>query len=374
MIFRYADTMNIPPIRFNNANRSFYQTAKKRVDDYFKENNISRYGNSTMVIKTIFMFTLYFTPFILLMFNVTENFGLQVLLWVLAGFGMSGIGLSVMHDANHGAYARNAKLNALMCRSMNFVGGYSLNWQLQHNTLHHTYTNIHEHDEDIAPPGFLRFDPHAKYNKVHRFQFLYAWFFYGLMTVMWATTKDFAQLKRYNKMGLLSTKKTTYNKELYLLILNKLFYLSYSLVMPMILMNTHWYLVLAGWLTMHFTCGLILALIFQPAHVVELTEFPLPDEKGSMEDDWASHQLKTTTNFATKSWAFSWFVGGLNFQVEHHLFPNICHVHYKKIAPIIKQTALEFNLPYHSKKTFVGAVSAHAKMLYDLGKPSAIAA
>jgi linoleoyl-CoA desaturase len=362
--------MSAQSIRFNNANRSFYLTAKRRVDEYFKTNNISRYGNYKMVIKTIFMFTLYFTPFVLLILNTFDNLWLQALLCILMGFGMSGIGLSVMHDANHGSYARNAKLNALMCRSMNFIGGSSINWQLQHNTLHHTYTNIHDHDEDIAPLGFLRFEPHAEYKKIHKFQFLYAWFFYGLMTIMWATTKDFSQLKRYHEMGLLTTKKTTYTKELYKLILNKLFYLGYSLGLPLLIMDNPWYQILTGWAIMHFTCGLILALIFQPAHVVDLTEFPLPDSTGNMEDDWAVHQLKTTTNFAQKSWAFSWFVGGLNFQVEHHLFPNICHVHYKKIAPIIEETAKEFNLPYHSKKTFVGALAAHAKLLYALGKPT----
>lgn len=360
--------MSANNIRFSNVNRSFYLTAKKRVDEYFRTNNISRYGNYKMVIKSIFMFVLYFTPFVLLLLNVTDNFWLQSLLWILMGFGMSGIGLSIMHDANHGTYARNAKLNALMCRSMNFIGGSSLNWQLQHNTLHHTYTNIHDHDEDIAPLGFLRFDPHAEYKKIHKYQFLYAWFFYGMMTMMWSTTKDFSQLKRYNNMGLLAVRKTTYKKELGLLILNKLFYLGFSIGLPMLLIQSPWYLILAGWAVMHFTCGMILALIFQPAHVVELTEFPLPSEEGNMKDDWAVHQLKTTMNFAQRSWAFSWFVGGLNFQVEHHLFPNICHIHYKKLAPIIQQTAREFNLPYHSKKTFIGALASHAKLLYALGK------
>lgn len=359
--------MSTQSIRFNNANRSFYLTAKKRVDEYFKTNNISRYGNFEMVFKTIFMFALYFTPFILLITNTFDSILVQILLSVLMGVGMSGIGLSVMHDANHGSYSRNAKINDLMTRSMNFVGGSRLNWQLQHNNLHHTYTNIHGHDEDIAPLDFLRFDPHTPLKKVHKFQFLYAWFFYGLMTIMWATTKDFSQLKRYRDMGLLEVRKTTYKKELFLLILNKLFYLGYSIGLPMLIMSNPWYQILVGWGIMHFTCGLILALIFQPAHVVDLTEFPLPDASGNMQDDWAAHQLKTTTNFAQKSWFFSWFVGGLNFQVEHHLFPNICHVHYKKIAPIIKQTAQEFNLPYYSKKTFIGALASHAKLLYQLG-------
>lgn len=360
--------MSATTIRFNNANRSFYLAAKKRVDDYFKTNNISRYGDYRMVLKSIFMFTLYFTPFVLLLSNVFDSFWAQSIMWLLMGFGMSGIGLSIMHDANHGSYARNAALNALMCRSMNFIGGSSINWQLQHNTLHHTYTNIDEHDEDIAPPGFLRFSPNAPLKKVHKLQYIYAWFFYGLMTIMWATTKDFKQLKRYDKMGLLAIKKTTYKVELFKLILNKMFYLSYSLALPIILMNTPWYLVLAGWLIMHYLCGMILALIFQPAHVIDDTTFPLPDASGNMEDDWATHQLKTTLDFAQKSWLFSWFVGGLNFQVEHHLFPNICHIHYKKIAPLIKQTAEEFNLPYYTKKTFVGAVAGHAKLLYALGR------
>ncbi len=359
-------------IKFNTANRAFYATLSKRVNDYFKENNISRYGNANMVIKSIFMFALYFTPFVLLICNVFDSLLVQAFFCIVLGFGMSGIGLSIMHDANHGSYSRNAKINALMCRSMNFVGGSSINWQLQHNTIHHSYTNIHEHDHDIESMGILRFEPYSPLKKIHKFQFLYAWFFYGLMTILWATSKDFMQLARYNKMGLLVTKKTTYKKELFLLILNKMFYLGYSLGLPLLIMENPWYQVLVGWCIMHYTCGLILALIFQPAHVIDNTEFPLPDSNGNMEDDWAAHQLKTTTNFAQKSLFFSWFVGGLNFQVEHHLFPNICHVHYKKIAPIIEKTAKEFNLPYYTKKTFFGAVAGHAKVLYQLGRMQAI--
>lgn len=356
-------------IKFNNANRSFYMTVRKRVDEYFKTNNISRYGNSQMVIKTIFMFTLYLTPYILLLTNVFTGAWAMIGLTVLMGFGMAGIGLSVMHDACHSSYSKHKWINEIMSYSMHIIGGSPLNWQLQHNNLHHTFTNIEGHDEDIAPLGFLRFCPHAPYKKMHRFQFLYAWFFYGMMTMMWSTTKDFSQLKRYDSMGMLAGHKTTYRKELFKLFAAKIFYHSYILILPLIFMNVAWWQVALGIGIMHFTCGLVLALIFQPAHVVEMTDYPLPNAStGSMEDDWAAHQLRTTANFAQRSWLFSWFVGGLNFQVEHHLFPNICHVHYKKIAPIIRQTASEFNLPYHSKKTFVGAVASHARMLYMLGR------
>jgi linoleoyl-CoA desaturase len=119
---------------------------------------------------------------------------------------------------------------------------------------------------------------------------------------------------------------------------------------------------------MHYITGFILAVIFQPAHVIEGTEYPVPDDKGNMENNWAIHQLHTTTNFGHREKMFSWYVGGLNYQVEHHLFPNICHVHYRKIACIVKKTAEEFGLPYKSKDTFLQALIAHGRILKSLGQ------
>ncbi len=355
-------------IRYNHKDRLFYTTLRKRVDEYFRNNQISKYGNYTMVLKTICMFAFYLIPYFLLIFNVFSSQMIQLLLCVLAGFGMAGIGLGVMHDANHGSYSKNPKINKLMSYSLVLIGGSPLNWQLQHNNLHHTYTNIDGVDEDIAPPGILRFSPHARYKKIHRLQIFYAWFFYGLMTIMWSITKDFKQLRRYNRMGLLATAKTEYSSHLRWIIFYKVIYYAYALLIPLLLIHAFWWQILLGYFIMHFTAGLVLALIFQPAHVVEDTRFPLPDETGNMENDWAVHQLYTTANFAPKSLLFSWYVGGLNFQVEHHLFPNICHVHYKKLSSIVKETASEFGLPYNSQPTFAGAVWSHAKMLWRFGK------
>ncbi len=355
-------------IRYNNSDRLFYNTLRKRVDEYFRTNQISKYGNYKMVIKSICMFAFYLIPYFLLVFNFSSNHWIQMGLVVLAGCGMAGIGLGVMHDANHGSYSKNPTINKIMSYSIVLIGGYPLNWQLQHNNLHHTYTNIDGVDEDIAPPGILRFSPHSKYKKIHRLQIVYAWFFYGFMTIMWSLTKDFKQLNRYTRMGLLATAKKTYGKELTQIILTKSLYYVYVIVVPMILMDVAWWQILIGFFIMHFTAGLVLALIFQPAHVVEETTFPLPDATGNMENDWAVHQLYTTANFAPKGFLFSWYVGGLNFQVEHHLFPNICHVHYKKLSKIVKETANEFGLPYHSQPTFAGAVISHAKMLWKFGQ------
>lgn len=356
-------------LRFNNSNRQFYSELKKRVDGYFKENNLSKNGNINMYLKTVFMFMAYLVPYALLVSGVFSNPLVWLLLTILMGFAMAGIGLCVMHDANHGSYSRFTRFNKILGYfSIGLLGGYSINWRIQHNVIHHTYTNVHEHDEDIAPPGFMRFEPHSKIKWIHKLQFLYAWFFYGMMTLMWSTTKDFKQLARYNQKGLLKSNNTTYGKELAVLIASKAAYYGYMLIPFFTVSSMSFWQWLLGFVILHYVAGLILALIFQPAHVVSETEFPLPDDKGSLENHWAEHQMRTTMNFATGDPIFSWLVGGLNYQVEHHLFPNICHVHYPKISKIVENTAKEFNVPYLSRKTFVGALWSHQVMLWKLGR------
>jgi len=355
-------------IKFNNKQREFFKVLNQRVDNYFKSNSKTRFGEMPMIVKGVLMHIFYFAPYFLMLFGVISG-NLGVFLGFLGmGVGMAGIGLGVMHDANHGSMSRFPWLNKIFAHSLNIVGGHTTNWQLQHNHLHHTYTNIEGHDEDIAPVGIMRFSPHAPLKKIHRFQFLYAWFFYGMMTMMWATTKDFNQLIRYNKMGLLKMKGLTFGVELTEIIITKLLYYAYALAVPLIFFPADWWMVLIGFASMHFLAGFILACIFQPAHVVTDTTYPMPDPSGHLETDWSVHQLFTTANFAPKNWLLSWYVGGLNYQVEHHLFPAISHVHYRKLAPIVKQTAQEFNLPYHSNSTFVGALWSHTKMLWRLGR------
>ncbi len=356
-------------LRFNNTNRQFYTELKKRVDLYFKDNKISKNGNLNMYVKTIFMFAAYLVPYFLLLFNVFDSKAVWLFLAIMMGFSMAGIGLCVMHDANHGSYSKNVKLNKFLGSfSMNLVGGYSLNWRIQHNVIHHTYTNVHEHDEDIAPPGFMRFEPHAKKRWIHKLQFIYAWFFYGMMTMMWSTTKDFRQLIRYKNRGLLKGANAKFGTELAILITSKLFYYGYMLLPYFLIKELSFAEWLLGFLILHYIAGLILAMIFQPAHVVEETEFPLPSNEGSLENHWAEHQMRTTMNFATGDPVFSWLVGGLNFQVEHHLFPTICHVHYPKISKIVESTAKEFNVPYKNRRTWFGALWSHELMLWRLGR------
>lgn len=358
-------------LKFSNQQKDFFVTLNQRVNAYFKNNKIERTANTEMVIKTIFMFSLYLIPYFLLIGGITSNGWVMLGLCAVMGLGMAGIGLSIMHDANHGSYSNKSWVNNLLGLSLNLVGGHDLNWKVQHNVLHHTYTNVHDVDEDISPRGIIRMGPESKWIPLHKYQHYYAWFFYGLMTLVWVTVKDFSRLIKYQREGLVKKQRTSVTKEWIVMVATKVVYYTYIFVIPMWLLPVSFGQVIIGFLVMHYIAGFILAMIFQPAHVVEGTEYPMPDEQGNLENTWAIHQLRTTTNFGHREKIFSWYVGGLNYQVEHHLFPNICHVHYRNIAKIVEQTAKEFNLPYKSKETFFEAVVAHAHMLKILAQKPA---
>lgn len=320
-----------------------------------------------MFIKTAFMFSLYVVPYVLMITGTVTGLWWMFALCIVMGVAIGGIGLSVMHDANHGAYSHRPWVNNLLGLSLNIVGGNAFNWKMQHNVLHHTYTNIHDVDEDISPRGVLRLSPHGEWKPFHRFQHFYAWFFYGLMTLVWVLVKDYVRIVKYHRDGLVKKQKANIATEWTILLLSKLIYAGYVFVIPLIILPITWWQLLIGFLVMHYVAGFILAIIFQPAHVIDGTAYPLPDGEGRIDNSWAIHQLYTTTNFANNSRIFSWYVGGLNFQVEHHLFPGVCHVHYRKISAIVESTAREFGLPYKSERTFFDALRGHASLLKKLG-------
>lgn len=319
-----------------------------------------------MIFKSIFMLLLFFAPLAIIIFTPITSLWLLFTLYILSGLGMAGIGMGIMHDAIHGAYSKNKKINKLMGYTINLIGASDEVWRIQHNVLHHSFTNIEEHDDDINAPFFLRFSPHTKRNFLHKYQHLYAWFFYGFSTISWITSKDFVRLKRYYKMGLIKDKKA-YNKSLRKIILWKSVYYIYALILPLILTSFSPLSVLLAFITMHFVTGLSISLVFQTAHVTPDAAYPIPDNEGNLEFNRLEHQLQTTCNFSPNSKVLAWLIGGLTNQIEHHLFPNISHVHYKKIAPIVKETAEEFGLPYYSNGNFFSAVYKHFKMLKMFG-------
>lgn len=348
---------------------SFYNVMKQRVDEYFQNNNITTNANNTMRIKTIVMLSLYFVPFLLIATGLTAaSPWLFYAAWVTMGIGTVGIGASVMHDSNHGSYSTNNTVNSFLGNVLNLLGGYSRNWRIQHNILHHTYTNLDGLDEDIEGTKLIRMSPHKPLMGIHRYQHIYAWFLYSLMNLYWATVKDYKQIFRYEKEGLLQKEKVTLRKAFTELTLLKVFYIAYLFVVPMLFSGFAWYHVIFGYIIMQMIAGLSLACIFQPAHVMETSGFPVPNESRKIEDNWATHQLNNTTNFAPNSRITSWFIGGLNFQIEHHLFPHICHVHYPAMSKIIKSVAEQYGIAYNVQPTVFRALVLHGKMLRELGR------
>lgn len=358
-------------IYFNNEDeksKEFAKVLNGRVNDYFKAKGISKYGNLEMYIKTVFMLCLFFGPFASLVYFEPSGI-LAIALCILMGFGMAGVGLGVMHDGIHGAYSAKSSVNKLLGYTLNLVGGCAINWKIQHNIKHHTYTNIEDHDEDIEPKAILRFHPATKLKPVHKYQYIYAWAFYALGTFFWVTFKDFAKMIRYTKEGLLKKNTNSVAKEYAILILTKVVYYTYVIGLPVMYTAYTGGEIFLGFFIMHLAAGTALGFIFQPAHLLEEVEYPQPDEKGNVPYSRFVHQLYTSVNFANSNKFVTWYAGGLNYQVEHHLYPHICHVHYHAIAPIVKETAAEYGLPYHAKEGFFETLREHTNMLKWLGTP-----
>lgn len=350
------------------ANSSFLPTLKARVESYFKTNSISRHANRLMVFKTVFFISLMLLLYILIIAGPMPLY-IHLVLAILLGMTMAFVGFNVCHDALHGAYSSNKKINKRLGFIFNLIGANAYVWNLTHNIVHHSYTNIAGHDEDIEiAPGLIRVSETDKLNKLQRYQHIYAFFLYGFTTISWFFRKDY--LKFFQK----NIGKSHQNKhpkiEYFNLFFYKIIYYSLFIVIPLLVMDLTWWQFLIGYLAMNVAEGLVLGLVFQLAHVVENTEVRYANEANTIEDAWAAHQMRTTANFASKSKLASFLCGGLNFQVEHHLFPKICHIHYRKISRIVKETAFEYNLPYNENKTFFSALRSHYFFLKKLGRPA----
>lgn len=348
--------------------KQFVSAVRQRVNDYFKDKGISTKGNLTLYTQTAAMLLLYIAPFVLLL-TVPMSAWIGLLLVIVMGIGMAGIGMCVMHDAVHGSYSDKEWVNTMMGATMYLLGSNVFNWKIQHNVMHHAYTNVEGYDEDIAVSSVIRLSQFAPLKKIHRYQYIDAFFFYGLLTLS-KLTRDFTQLAKYNRDGV--TRKFHINPTLEYakMVVMKLIYLFALIGLPLLLTPFNWWQVLLGFVIMHWTAACILSTVFQMAHVVEGALQFEPDADGIIHTEWGVNEVLTTSDFARNNGLLNWYAGGLNFQIEHHLFPNICHVHYRRIAPIVEQTANEFGLFYNLKPSFHAALASHITRLKELGQPT----
>lgn len=353
-------------IHFDKNNLAdFYPAVRHRVDEYFSKKGISKHYNFRMVLKTIFILTVFVSTYILIMTNKFSG-PVSLLLAMVNGFFTALIGLNISHDAIHGAYTSNPKANKWLGLGFNIVGANDYLWRIKHNIIHHTYTNIPDHDDDLNQPKIIRMSPNQEKWWVHRFQHFYIFILYTLSSITWVFIKDYKSF--FQKKFSITNINNHPKKEYYRLFAYKLFYYTMFIVLPLVVLDFTWYQVLLGFVALHIVEGFTLAIIFQLAHVVEGVEFPIPDEKGLISKSWAAHQMYTTANFSRESKLANFICGGLNFQIEHHLFPKICHIHYEPISHIVKKTAEDFRLPYVENQNFIGAVRSHCRVMRNYGR------
>lgn len=344
--------------------KDFTLQLRKNVNDYFQKNQLSTHANGAMIFKSVFHLTFWIGAYLLLMLG-DFSLGVQYGLWAVVGFFIAMVSVNIGHDAIHGAYSRRPWVNKLLAHTFNLNGASAYMWNKMHNQAHHTFTNVDGYDEDIDPFPLIRICPDKPLYKIHRYQHIYAFFFYGLATLSWVFIKDYVKFFK-NEVGNYRDEKHP-KKEYFYLFFYKFLNYTIFLILPLLFIDQPWYHILLGFLLMHFVAGFSLALIFMLAHVVEGAHFPKPDEDGNLEHSWTVHQLHTTANFARGSRIGSFLTGGLNLQVEHHLFPNICSIHYRNLSQIVKDTAQAFDQPY-LEYSFPGALGAHYRFLKAMGK------
>jgi linoleoyl-CoA desaturase len=351
---------------------SFSDDVKARVADYFTSRGLSDKADWRMVLKGLILLAVTFVPYGMILSNRFEPWTMLGLAMVM-GVGLAGIGFSISHDALHGAYSNNATVNRIIGWSFDMCGANGYMWKVTHNVIHHTYTNIEGLDEDLTVSPLLRLSPHTEWKPFHRFQHLYGFLAYSFSTLFWVFVKDYKYFLQKDIGPFLDRKNP--RKEVAGLFIGKAFYYTWAILIPFFVVSVAWWQFAIGFVAMNLVAGTILGVVFQLAHVVEDITYPTPDAAGAMGSAWMQHEMETTSDFGPNNWLLCWYVGGLNFQVEHHLFPKVCSIHYPAISGIVKETALAHGLPYNQHATLLEAVASHYKSLKRLSiQPLATAA
>jgi linoleoyl-CoA desaturase len=341
----------------------FHCALRRRIDRYFTSTGRRRRGCPKMYLKTAVILGWLATSYGLLVF-FAASWWLALPLAISLGLAMAAVGFNIQHDGGHQAYSERPWMNRLMARTLDLLGGSSYFWARKHNAMHHSNTNITGHDDDINLGFFGRLSPHQKRLKFHRLQHYYLWILYGFLPVKWQLYDDFHDWVAGGIGGRRFARPKGWDLAVFLG--GKMLFFGLALALPL-LMHPAW-AVMLFYLMASLVQGIALSVVFQLAHCVEEADFPLPrQDTGRMETPWAVHQVETTVDFARGNRLLSWFIGGLNFQIEHHLFPRICHVNYPALAPLVEETCRQFGLRYVAHETFLAGIVSHFRWLRRMG-------
>ena len=339
-----------------------FKDLKQEVYSFLLEKGIPVKRPKMMLFKASFLWTLWFISYGLFLFFGRESLASAILLTLPWTFIMLVIQLSVMHDASHGAVSDHTWVNRLMTFSISFLGGSALLWRNQHCQAHHSFTNVHGSDHDIDTNGLLRLHPEQDLKWYHQYQHFYAWLLYPLFILSWIWWGDFRDI--FNNTYSIGSKRM--KQVIVEVILVKAWHSFLFLAVPMYFFGSLWVTV-SCYLLGFSILGLFMVVIFQLAHVTGIQALP---NRPRNEDDWILKQVSTTADFSVKNHFLTWCTGGLNFQVEHHLFPLMGHINYPIVQPIVKRYCLKNGLPYLAQSSLYSAIKGHQRHLVNLGQVS----
>jgi linoleoyl-CoA desaturase len=303
----------------------------------------------------MYTWLVFFTPYTVI----------AIPLCFILGLNLAIIGFNVMHEGGHHSFSRYAWVNNVSSYFLNVLGGNSYYWKIKHNVNHHTFTNIEGMDSDIDVKPFMRLHKDQPRRFYHRYQHIYWVVLYSISYLVWVFYEDFEKYIS-GKVAVNAARKKLALKEHVIFWFTKVMYISVYMIIPIIIVG--WLPWLIGFLVVTLTCGIAISIVFQLAHVVESTQFrsAYKQEENSIQE-WAIHQIGSTANFATKNKQLHWLLGGLNFQIEHHLFPRVSHIHYPKISILVKEACRESNIIYHEYSSMLKAITSHIVHLRKLG-------
>jgi len=344
----------------------FHVELRRRVDAFFRTTGRRQRDCPQMYVKTAILFAGFGTAYGLLVF-VAGTWWQALPLAIGLGLATASIGFNVQHDGGHRAYSDHAWVNKIMAMTLDVIGGSSYHWYWKHGIVHHTYVNITGHDTDIDLGGLGRLTPHQRRLSFHRWQHWYLWSLYGLMVIKWHFVGDFRDVAT-GRIGTYPFPRPK-GRELVIFFGGKAVFFVLAFGIPLLL-HPVWVVGLF-YGVVALVLGMLLSVVFQLAHCVEEADFPLPrHDTGSIENAWAVHQVETSVDFARRSRVVAWLLGGLNFQIEHHLFPRICHTNYPAISNLVQETCREYGVKYSEHESVWAGVVSHFRWLQRMGMPT----
>jgi linoleoyl-CoA desaturase len=326
------------------------------VADYFRKKKCGPRGGRQMRIKIFVGYSWLILSYAAML--VVSNKGGFVALYLLHGLAQLYLLLNVGHDANHGTASAKSWVNRSLSFTMDICGLSSRLWRIAHHDQHHKVVNIGTLDDALSGRGCLRFSPHASTPRLAAYQHIYALPLYGLSTLDYLFLRDFRLQLRHQGDD------PVWNWAI--LLLSKACYIFVMIVLPTMITGRSVLMVLLVFFLTHLSIGFGALLLFQVTHILSDSSFPsrVPDTRHRV-----AHIFATTADFAHNSILFDWVAGGLHTHIIHHLFPGVCHTHYRALTPFVIAAAAESGQNYRSHPTLLSALKAHLRHLRAMGRP-----